>query len=59
MRERVSMYVTVEAVEDELDQMLADLRKQQREPQANMIAVASIEYRIGALRRRKRQLEGL
>jgi hypothetical protein len=54
MRPRAAELATVDAVERELDRCLTELR--QAGPD-NLLARSSIEYRIRALRDRKRVLE--
>jgi len=54
---RVGECRTVGETEIEIDRALADLRQIQRTGPSNTLALASIEYRIGALREHKRGLE--
>jgi hypothetical protein len=56
MRPRVADLITVDRVERALDEALRELRE--FGPGAtNLMAISSLEYRIGALRRRKSALE--
>jgi len=54
---RPSAIATVREVEKALEESLAALRKLDSGPSSNTLARTSIEYRIGALRRRKTALE--
>ena len=54
---RVGECRTVPETEAEIDRALADLRAIQRSGPSNTLALASIEYRIGALRQHKTNLE--
>jgi hypothetical protein len=55
---RPSAIATQPAVEAALDVALRELRKLDQVAPTNLLARASIEYRIGALRRRKAALAG-
>jgi hypothetical protein len=55
----MAQLLTIEAVERELDAALIDLRALDRAPLSHLVARAAIEYRIGALRRRKATLDGM
>jgi hypothetical protein len=54
---RPSAIATVPDVERALEACLRELRKLDGSTTGNILARASIEYRIGALRRRKASLE--
>lgn len=56
MRVRVADLRSLDQVERELDKSLTELRAVNGT--SNTMAISSIEFRIGALRRRKTQLEG-
>jgi hypothetical protein len=52
-----SQITSLKVCEDELDRALLDLRKLSKGgTNNNVLAAASIEYRIGALRRRREDL---
>lgn len=53
---RPTAIADLDLCERELDRALADLRRLQADPQQNLLAQASTEYRIGALRRRRETL---
>jgi hypothetical protein len=55
---RASQYTTVRDVEREIARCLEDLRRLHMHESSNIMAHASVEYRIGSLRRRKAALEG-
>jgi hypothetical protein len=55
---RPSAIATVDGVERAIEVSLGELRKFDRVQPTNLLARASIEYRIGALRRRKVALQG-
>lgn len=59
MRTRVADLRTLDSVERELDVALRELRKVGGPGGGNTMAISSLEYRIGALRRRKSALEQL
>lgn len=57
MRARIADLRSLAQVERELDIALRELRKVGGPGGTNTLAVSSLEYRIGALRRRKSALE--
>jgi len=58
-RPRMAELHTVQQVKYQLDHALRDLRQLDRAQFPNLQARTATEYRIGALRRRKEQLDGL
>ena len=55
-RPRMSQIRDLRTCERELDRALAELRQAYGAASPNTIATSSIEYRIGALRRRREEL---